>query len=168
VKRLKSLSLISIILTSIFIAAGFIGGSAYSISAAALAFGIIWAVSVIKRWKIINLVCFALFTGLTVYGIWREYGLLLFIAGQIFTIAAWDLADFSAEVLAIQDKGLIDTTFSGHYLYLIMALSLGLIISLLALNIQVQMSFISVLILGVFLIFSLRTLIRIGKGEIGK
>jgi hypothetical protein len=165
VNRLRTLSLISIILTSLFIAGGFLSGEAYGMSAGCLGIGVIWAIAIDRRWKIIHLVCFVFFTALTVYGTWREYGILLFLIGFIFNIAAWDLSDFRARVATIQEEAIIDTTFNQHYLYLILALSLGLIVSLLALNIQLQISFIGVLLLGLLMIFSLRTLMRIGNWD---
>lgn len=143
--------------------AGFLSQGRPLWAAALIPVLVLGALSVFQAWAWANTLVFTILTVLAGSGLWTGSLPLLFILGQITSLAAWDLQHFLHAVSQLNDPQDLADQRRKHYRYLGLTLVAGLGLSVIGLNTEFSVGFLPALVLSILLIISLKQLIQHGS-----
>lgn len=167
-KSRKSLPLILFLASAAWMGAGFIsqGRLMWAVALGPVILLGAWSVFQARAWG--GTLTLSALTVLAVSGLWPGTLPLFFILGHITGLAAWDAQHFQQTVNQLDDPRGVEDERRKHYRYLGVALGSGLGISVLALNIQLKVSFFPALVLVILLVILLKQLIQRGSEPSGR
>ena len=127
--------------------------------------GILWMVGYIKGWKWQASVMFTLFIGASAIGLWLNLSQWLILLSMVGAISAWDLDHFTQRMryagLVVERPNLEKY----HIKRLLVVNLFGLLLSVIALNVQVKLGFGAILLLGMIAVLGLSQVIIFLKGK---
>ena len=127
--------------------------------------GILWMVGYLKGWKWQTPVMFTLFIGASAIGLWLNLSQWLILLSMAGAISAWDLDHFTQRMryagLVVERPNLEKY----HIKRLLVVNLFGLLLSVIALNVQVKLGFGAILLLGMIAVLGLNQVIIFLKGK---
>ncbi|MBN1536465.1 MAG: hypothetical protein JW908_07020 [Anaerolineales bacterium] len=145
-----------VVLASLVYALPYLFLREYWITLFALAIGVCWLL--VEKYKIevfFNLF-FIGFVWLAVHGCLSGLPLPLMLLGVCINLAAWDLTRFQDRLRKIKIQNPEPRLVKGHLQNLLLTLCLGYILALIPTMIQLSMNLVVMIILALFLLFTLR------------
>jgi len=142
-------------LATLALALGYGLGGRWTVAAAALAAGALWLVGWWRRIEGTESACLLAFTGLAAWGLWLELGAGWMLLAAVGALVAWDLAPFQRRMAAtdrVQEQPAIERR---HLARLGLVIGLGCFLALLALGIELRLTFLPTLLLGLLAVIGL-------------
>lgn len=146
---------ISVGLATLALALGYGLGGRWTVAAAALAAGVLWLAGWWRRLDGVESVGLLAFAGLAAAGLWLELGAGWMLLGLVGALLAWDLAPFQRRMAAmgrVQEREAVERQ---HLARLGLVTGLGLLLALLALGIELRLTFLPTLLLGLLAVIGL-------------
>lgn len=94
----------SIILSIASFAWGFFQTDYENTAKAILAFGLLWLISLWRRWKWFPSLALILSIFVSIFGLWFDLPLVWMFSGAIFALIAWDLNQFQIKLSLLPDR----------------------------------------------------------------
>ena len=146
---------ISVGLATLALALGYGLGGRWAAAAAALAAGVLWLAGWWRRIAGTEGAGLLAFTGLAAWGLWLGLGAGWMLLAVVGALVAWDLAPFQRRMAAtdrVQEQAAIERR---HLARLGLVIGLGCFLALLALGIELRLTFLPILLLGLLAVIGL-------------
>jgi hypothetical protein len=146
---------LSVALAALAVALGYGLGSRWTGAAIALAAGGLWLAGWWRRQDGVESAGLIVFTGLAAFGIWLELGAGWMLLGLVAALVAWDLAPFERRMAGadrVQGQEAIERR---HLARLGLVTGLGCLLALVALGIELRLTFLPALLLGLLAVIGL-------------
>jgi hypothetical protein len=158
---------ISIVLAASALIAGYGLGALWLPAAAVLVMGVLWILGQRAGWSWFAWLMVVLFTGAAAIGTLLDLNRILLTVGLIASVSAWDLDAFARQLRRVDAVEKELALKRRHLRRLLVVDSLGLLIAVLALAVQIKLSFGLALVLGLVALVGLSRAIRFFRRESG-
>jgi hypothetical protein len=95
-----------------------------------LAFGLLWLISLWRRWKWFPSLALILSIFVAIFGLWNDLPLVWMFSGSIFTLIAWDLNQFQMKLSLLPDREDKEGMTRRHLIRIGILAVIGLLISM--------------------------------------
>lgn len=145
--------LASLALSAVFTAVGFPIGL---VVAVLVSFA--WGISIWRKWRTGNILCMLIFVLGISLGAILEGSRYILLLSLLSTMASWDLAAFFSRLSTDANISNENELIRTHLFRLMSVLIIGVVLSLLALSMQIDLKFWQVFLLGILLLLGLSQL----------
>lgn len=153
---IKTVHFGSIILATALLAFAHVALQDYLIAALAFASGSIWLILNMNNKEAPNSLFFLFFIGLAIVGSLRDIPSSIMILAVSMTLIAWDLSQFQARI-STEEESTAKTLMEGKHLQkLAITASIGFLVALIPVFVQLQISFVFFLIIILAILMGLR------------
>lgn len=96
--------ILSILLSTLSFAWAYFQASYETTTKAIFAFGLLWFISLWRKWTWFPSLAIFVALFLAVFGLWNDLPLVWMFSGAIFTLIAWDLKQFQIKLSLLPDR----------------------------------------------------------------
>lgn len=155
----------SIILATVLLAFVNVALQDYLIAALAFASGLIWLILNINNMEAPNSLFFLFFIGLEIVGSLRDIPTTIALLAASTTLIAWDLSQFQARIRTEEESVTKSLMEAKHLQKLGITASIGFLLALIPVFVQLHISFVFFLIIFLAILLSLRKSILALRNE---
>jgi hypothetical protein len=157
---------ITILAGMISLMVGYYHSSLSPIAIGCFVIGLLWLLSLWRRWTWVASLGLVVFMGAAMLGLWIGLSPILMVCGVLFGLSAWDLADFSRRLHRAAPEDDLRKLENIHLVRLILLGVVSLILSLLAVFLHLQISFGWMFLLAFAVVLGMVQLVkRLRRGE---